>query len=208
MIKVLGLDPSYTHFGIAQAVLNAHGTYHVEMATTVVTEPTTHKTVRKSSDDLERSIEIYRELKKAVDWADVVFAEVQHGSQSANAMKSYGICIGLLSTITKPFFPLSEGEIKKTCIGKRTATKAEMIEWAVNNHPEAPYEKTRAIGRAVRRCRVKRRAATTLHSNSGPGKPARPAGDFCRGLTRGSGANDPQNSNPSANFTMSMISPI
>lgn len=71
-----------------------------------------------------------------------MFVEVPHGSQSSAAMKSYGMCIGLLGAVKgigKRFFELSEREVKKATVGNHNATKSEMIAWAMKEHPELDW---------------------------------------------------------------------
>ena len=60
----------------------------------------------------------------------------------SRAMASYGICVGVLGAIRAsaiPFIEVSASEVKLGSVGKKTATKQEMIQWATNNHPEAPW---------------------------------------------------------------------
>lgn len=60
----------------------------------------------------------------------------------SRAMASYGICVGVLGAIRAsavPFIEVSAAEVKLGSVGKKTATKQEMIQWATNNHPEAPW---------------------------------------------------------------------
>lgn len=52
-------------------------------------------------------------------------------------MASYGICIGLLATITKPLLQVTAQEVKRV-VGLPKPSKADMIAWALKTHPEAP----------------------------------------------------------------------
>lgn len=57
-------------------------------------------------------------------------------------MASYGICVGILGALRAsgiPFFEVTPTEVKLISVGKRTATKQEMICWGVENHPNAPW---------------------------------------------------------------------
>ena len=57
-------------------------------------------------------------------------------------MASYGICVGVLGALRAtgiPFFEVTPNEVKMISVGKKTATKQEMIEWAMNAHPEANW---------------------------------------------------------------------
>ena len=57
-------------------------------------------------------------------------------------MASYGICVGILGSLRAggtPIFELNPEEVKKASVGIKTATKTQMIEWAVAKHPEANW---------------------------------------------------------------------
>lgn len=68
----------------------------------------------------------------------------------SRAMASYGICVGVLGAIRAsavPFIEVSAAEVKLGSVGKKTATKQEMIQWATNNHPEAPWPTYKEYGK-------------------------------------------------------------
>lgn len=141
-IKVLGIDPSMSNFGFVLADVDPVtgeivGTPYLHLVQTAPTND--KKTIRKSSDDLRRCRELYAPLAELVAKADLVCSEMPLGSQNASAMKSVGICMGLLSTIDKPFIQVMPEEVKLSAVGTKTATKAEMIEWAYARHPEANW---------------------------------------------------------------------
>ncbi|MEZ6841385.1 hypothetical protein ABVN80_15055 [Acinetobacter baumannii] len=69
----------------------------------------------------------------------LLICEVPVGSQSARAMASYGICIGVLSSCPLPLIQVTPTEVKLAGTGIKTATKGEMIEAAMNAHPEAKW---------------------------------------------------------------------
>lgn len=102
----------------------------------------TGKQVRQNSLDLESAKQLCAAALAAAEGADAIFVEVPVGSQSARAMASYGICVGILGALRAtgiPFFEVSPNEVKLSTVGKKTATKQEMIEWAMNAHPEANW---------------------------------------------------------------------
>ena len=58
------------------------------------------------------------------------------------AMASYGICVGVLGALRGqgiPFFEMTPTEVKLAGFGKKTASKQEMITWAINEHPDAGW---------------------------------------------------------------------
>lgn len=70
-----------------------------------------------------------KELEKDVN---MVVVEVPVGSQSARSMASYGICIGILASITKPMIQVTPTEVKMATVGSKTASKQDMIDWATS----------------------------------------------------------------------------
>lgn len=149
IIKVLGLDPSLRNWGISA------GTYCTE--TNIVTIKTlevvcadlpTGKQVRQNSLDLETAYQVFAAVQKYLG-AQAIFVEVPHGSQSARSMASYGVCVGVLGSIRAagtPFFEVTASEVKRASCGIKTATKEQMIDWAVKAHPEAPWPTQKVKG--------------------------------------------------------------
>lgn len=143
LIKVVGLDPSLRNWGIATGTYNTE-TKEVNISYVDVVQPVlpTGKQVRQNSLDLESAQQLYKATYDAVKSAQAVFVEVPVGSQSARAMASYGLCVGVLGSVRgsgKAFFEITPTEVKLAGAGKKTATKQEMIQWAMNQHPEANW---------------------------------------------------------------------
>lgn len=138
-IIVLGVDPALSNVGIALASINLDdNTLEIERIHLVQTESTSSKSVRVNSDDLERARVIWKDLKPFLDLADVVAVELPVGSQSARAMASYGICIGLFATVNKPLIQVTAKQVKLVS-GKANATKAQMIQYASTEFPDLPW---------------------------------------------------------------------
>jgi Holliday junction resolvasome RuvABC endonuclease subunit len=143
-LKVVGFDPSLRNWGIAAGKLYLGDTNHLEIATIEVVQPAlpNGKQIRQNSLDLTSAHLLAVEAFKFIEEADAVFVEVPVGSQSARAMASYGICVGILGALKAhgvPFFELSPEEVKRASVGIKTASKTQMIEWAVANYPQAPW---------------------------------------------------------------------
>lgn len=140
-ITVAGLDPSLSNFGMVKGSLDLEsGILTVTQIQLIETKPESkNKTVRKNSIDLERSRKLYKELTEFIKDVDLVCVEIPVGSQSARAMTSYGICIGLLASIDLPLIQVTPTEVKLAATNSKTASKAEMINWAVLNYPEAQW---------------------------------------------------------------------
>ncbi len=100
VIKVVGVDPSMSNFGLAIGTLDLdidkleiHGLELVETKA-----GGTKKNVRVNSDDLRRAKEIWRTARPIIEQAHIVFCELPVGSQSSRAQTSYGVCIGVLAS--------------------------------------------------------------------------------------------------------------
>lgn len=141
--NVVGIDPSLRNWGLAKGTLNLR-TMELVLGKVAVVNPVlpTGKQVRQNSLDLESAKQLSIHTHQAVANAQAVFVEVPVGSQSARAMASYGICVGVLGSLRAagiPFFEVTPNEVKLVSVGKKTATKQEMIDWAMRKHPEANW---------------------------------------------------------------------
>jgi len=142
-ITVVGMDPSLRNWGLAVATLHLE-TKKLTIKALDITQPVlpTGKQTRQNSFDLESAYQLYGGAAGAAEGAHAVFVEVPIGSQSARAMASYGICVGVLGALRAngvPFFEVTPTEVKLAGPGDKTATKREMITWAVEAHPEANW---------------------------------------------------------------------
>lgn len=143
LIKVVGQDPSLRNWGLAIGHLDIDThTLKIDFLDLTNPELPKGKQVRQNSSDLESAYQLYKEASDASLGAQAVFVEVPVGSQSARAMASYGICVGVLGALRAngiPFFEVTPTEVKLASVGNKTATKQEMIKWAMDKHPEANW---------------------------------------------------------------------
>lgn len=140
-VPVLGMDPSLANWGIAYGLLDlVSGELVVEHIDVFSTSKSTTKTVRTNSDDVNRSFTIASSIVPWFKKAQYIFAEVPLGSQSAAAMKSYGICCGVLGSLQaaywKTIIQVDPLACKQALSGTKKATKQQMIGAAVKAHPE------------------------------------------------------------------------
>lgn len=156
IVHVVGLDPSLRNWGIANATLhlNSSQTPTIEVNHLNVVSPVlaANKQVRKNSQDLERAKQLSEGTLKAIQGAQAIFVEVPVGSKSARSMASYGICVGILGALRSlgiPFFEVSPLEVKMASFGKKTASKKEMIDWAIHQHPDANWPTHTKNGQTV-----------------------------------------------------------
>lgn len=142
---VVGFDPSLRNWGISKGIyIPAEKKLIIEHLDVIATHHDEAKQVRNNSKDLETAQQLCAGAWNAAEGAQAIFVEVPHGSQSARAMASYGICIGVLGALRTagiPFFEVSESEVKRATTGNKKATKQETIAWAMKMHPEAPWPK-------------------------------------------------------------------
>ena len=140
--QIVGLDPSLNNFGMVRGNLDLHtGVFSILylVLQETASKTSSNKTVRKNSQDLNRARHLHKGLHAVLMGADMVMVEIPVGSQTARAMASYGICIGLIASINKPMIQVTPSEVKMAACGSKTASKAEMINWAITTYPSANW---------------------------------------------------------------------
>ena len=139
-LKIVGLDPSLTHTGIAIMEYDvAAAALDVSELRLIVTENQKGKQVRQNSDDLRRAREVVAGIHSACTGALFAVSEVPMGAQSARAALAFGMVIGILANLPVPLIQVSPLEVKMAAVGHRQAAKEEMIAWAVAKHPNAGW---------------------------------------------------------------------
>lgn len=141
-VRFISLDTSMSNLGLAWGHWESStNSYLVEGLKLVHTEPSNIKQVRKSAQDYERCRALYNGLHDLIkEWQPyIAFAEMPTGSQSANGMKSYGISLMLIGTVTVPVVQVTPQEVKVASVGNKQATKPEMIAWAHKKWPHLPW---------------------------------------------------------------------
>lgn len=142
-IKVVGQDPSLRNWGISIGEFDTETKkLSVNMLSVISPILQKGKQVRQNSLDLESAKQLCQGAMLAAQGAQAVFIEVPVGSQSARAMASYGVCVGVLGALRAtgiPLFEVTPTEVKLAGPGYANATKTDMISWAVNKHPEANW---------------------------------------------------------------------
>ena len=127
---LLACDPSLTAWGFS--VITADGI--VLDADCIVTKSEAKsRRIRKGDDRVRRTQEINTTLLSLIKKYNIryIVSELPHGSKSAAAAVMIGIVIGVLQTLSDTLNIglewYSEGDAKKEILGKRSATKDEMI---------------------------------------------------------------------------------
>lgn len=142
-LNVVGADPSLRNWGIAAGNLDTE-TNELTISVLRVTraDVPTGKQVRQNTKDLLVAQQLYAGMQPFLAGVNVMFVEVPVGSQSARAMASYGVCAGVLGSLRAnghTFIEVTPNEVKLATVGKKTASKEEMIAWAMAKFPNAPW---------------------------------------------------------------------
>lgn len=142
-LNVLGMDPSLSNWGFAFGKYDL-GTRELQLSDLQLaqTKKSKHKQIRVNSNDLSRAKLLADAAFEAARLAQVVFVEIPTGSQSARAMASYGIAIGILASMRsqyQPFIEVTPMEIKMATIGESSASKQRIIFRAVGKWPTLPW---------------------------------------------------------------------
>ena len=147
---ILTNDPSFTAWGYA--VLDEKG---IIEAGCIKTAPEQKKRrIRASDDRTRRASEIVQNLLKLIKDYDIkyILSEAPHGSQNANAAIMIGMVAGITTAIAEcleiPIEYYSEQDAKKAVLGKKAATKEDMIE-AIDKLYEVDWRKIKYIDEAV-----------------------------------------------------------
>jgi Holliday junction resolvasome RuvABC endonuclease subunit len=139
---ILSLDPSFANIGWCVASVDVAEAKILKMIDggLISTEKSETKTIRRSSDDLRRANEIASGLRKIAQNVDMVFAEIPTGTQSARASWALGIALGCLTNLSPtPLVEITPTMTKLASIGRKDASKEEIIEWAVGLYPDLPW---------------------------------------------------------------------
>lgn len=139
------MDPSLRNWGLASAQLDlVTGVLGPPSLDLVCPRDLEGKQVRQNSNDMHLAEQLAEVVIPAAQKAKVIFVECPVGSQSARAMASYGVAVGILGAIRALKIPLIEvtpTEVKLAFTGNRNATKAQMIAEALRLYPQADFPK-------------------------------------------------------------------
>lgn len=135
-MRYISIDSSLSNTGVCCGTIE-NGIPVPHSISLIQTVPTKVKTVRKSSDTITRCRKTYNHIVTEVNrWEpQVIFVETPSGSQSASGMKSYGVVCQLIACLQPLPIEVTPDEVKRASVGKKTASKKEMIEWAYGLYP-------------------------------------------------------------------------
>lgn len=142
MIKVVGIDAGFVNIGFCRADYfpdQSRLQIADDALRMVQTKPAATKTVRRSSDDYRRAMELAAAVRREVSGVDVAFCEIPSGTQSARSSWALGIALGVLTNVTCPVIQVTPTQTKLAGHGSPTATKEEMIAWAAKKYPKLAW---------------------------------------------------------------------
>jgi hypothetical protein len=151
-IKIVGFDPSMSNWGICKATLDvATLTWTVDDLILVETESESKKGVIKQSDDLRRAKIVQEGMIEACSDASFAISEIPFCNPAGYAGANFnsGLVTGVLASCPIPLIQVFPSEVKQKATGIRSATKGEMIEWAMNRFPDAPWRMRTLKGKRV-----------------------------------------------------------
>lgn len=152
---VCGLDPSLRNWGIAYGWLDLNTGELTDLRLDVIqVKDDTSKQVRKNSKDLHIAHSLFEGVLPYAKEAKFIFVEVPIGSQSARAMASYGICVGVLGSLRASGYTLVEvtpSEVKMAFTGDKEASKHKMITAAMSYYPDTnwPMQLQKGVNRVI-----------------------------------------------------------
>ena len=141
-MKFVSIDSSLANTGVAWGEIKDDGTIHVLGISLHETTKTKSKQVRASSDTIDRCKSTHQFIKDVIGTTNpqVLFVETPSGSQNSSAMKSYGATCQLIATLSPDPIQVTPNEVKMSSVGKKTASKVDMMNWARSLYPDVQWD--------------------------------------------------------------------
>lgn len=151
-IKIIGMDPSMSNWGMCKATLDVVTMeWTVDDLILIETESEAKKGVIKQSDDLRRAKIVQEGMIEACSDASFAISEIPFCNPAGYAGANFnsGLVTGVLASCPIPLIQVFPSEVKQKATGVRSATKGEMIEWAMDRFPDAPWRMRTLKGKRV-----------------------------------------------------------
>lgn len=151
-IKIIGMDPSMSNWGMCKATLDVVTMeWTVDDLILIETESESKKGVIKQSDDLRRAKIVKEGMIEACSDASFAIGEIPFCNPAGYSAANFnaGLVTGVLSACPIPLIQVFPSEVKQKATGVRSATKGEMIEWAMGRFPDAPWRMRTLKGKRV-----------------------------------------------------------
>lgn len=140
-MNVLGLDGSLQNFGLCVGRINLDKKKLDGIVTLRLSKTSVDKSIKRTVDDLARFRQHHLFIKDAIEEYNIelVFGEVPAGAQDARAAFAFGGVTALLASLPVPLVGVSPTEVKVASTGFKHADKEDIIEWAYQTYPYAPW---------------------------------------------------------------------
>ena len=151
-IKIVGMDPSMSNWGICKATLDIESmAFEIDDLILIETESEAKKGVIKQSDDLRRARIVREGMIDACSDATIAISEIPFCNPAGYAAANFnsGLVTGVLAACPIPLIQVFPAEVKQKATGIRSATKGEMIDWAMGRFPNAPWRTRTLRGKQV-----------------------------------------------------------
>ena len=151
-IKIVGYDPSTSHWGICRATVDVHSLeFTIDQLTLVNTESEVKKGVRKDSDDLRRAGIVRAGMLLSCTGAALAISEIPFMNPGSYASANFnsGLVTGVLAGCPIPLIQVFPQDVKLATVGVRNAAKEEVIAWAMEMFPDAPWLMRKLRGKMV-----------------------------------------------------------
>lgn len=151
-IRIIGIDPSMSNWGMCKATLDVTTMeWTVDDLILIETESESKKGVIKQSDDLRRAKIVQAGMIEACEDASFAISEIPFCNPAGYAGANFnsGLVTGVLASCPIPLIQVFPAEVKQKATGIRSATKGEMIEWAMKRFPDAPWRMRTLKGKRI-----------------------------------------------------------
>lgn len=141
------MDPSMSNWGVALGEYNLD-TDELVFKELLVIHPTVikDKKIRASTRDIVRAEYLFYHVMVAIEDIDIIVAETPIAGQDSRSCVNYAMCNSLIAAINtlreNPVIEVSPHDVKRIVF--KGAQKDDMIDWAIDQHPEAQW-KTRMV---------------------------------------------------------------
>lgn len=151
-IRIVGFDPSMSNWGVCKATLDVNTMeWTVDDLILIETESESKKGVIKQSDDLRRAKIVQAGMIEACEDASFAISEIPFCNPAGYAGANFnsGLVTGVLASCPIPLIQVFPSEVKQKATGVRSATKGEMIDWAMDRFSAAPWRMRTLKGKRV-----------------------------------------------------------
>ena len=140
----------------------------------ITSEKRKNKKLRVADCDADQCASMSMELREIIDGQSCggIVAEIPSGSQSAIAAKCNGLVIGLVSTLAaaigKPIEFCTPDSVKKSTVGKKNASKMEIMDWVIGEFGGGKSVKEAKITKGKNKGKVQERITYTFLDTAFP----------------------------------------